>query len=273
MVRTPSTCCCMVRICLESRSPRLPPEPNGHHDSSIPASVFISMNKPDTMDSFVSVDGAAETKPSIYDLHSDVYHDLHRNEIRLVKLLPGQWSDKICCQLYHTPLANRPSYKALSYAWGSPRATRPILVNGHQHSVTVNLECALRRLRRTDSDLILWVDALCINQKNDSERTEQVNLMHDIFAFTEEVVVYLGGLQQQGSKPPKKSLSSSTFNYDDSDREKFEVSLNFSVYYFLFRVVLGSVFVAMSSNSWNILLCKITERRLLTPRYWGTGFS
>ena len=119
-------------------------------------------------------DGAAEPHSSIYNPHSEIYHDLHPREIRLVRLVRGRWPDKISCQLHHAALANRPSYKALSYAWGSSRTTRHILLNGWQHFVTVNLESALRRLRKTDSDLILWIDALCINQSNSSERTKQV---------------------------------------------------------------------------------------------------
>ncbi|KAF8866325.1 HET-domain-containing protein, partial [Acephala macrosclerotiorum] len=161
-------------------------------------------------------------------MHSDVYHDLHPREIRLVKLLKSRWSDKIQCQLHHVSLANRPSYKALSYAWGSPRATRPILVNGYQHAVTVNLESALRRLRRIDEDLILWIDALCINQSNNSERTEQVNLMHDIFAFTKEVIVYLGEVPQHGLMRPNGPISESTttFQCDETDGEILEIFRN-----------------------------------------------
>jgi hypothetical protein len=169
--------------------------------------------------------GATESFSSVYNTHSEVYHNLHPGETRLVKLLKGQWSDKIHCQLYHAPLANRPSYKALSYAWGSPKTTRSILMNGYQHSVTVNLESALRRLRRSDSVLTLWIDALCINQADDSERTEQVKLMHRIFASTEEVIVYLGEVAHHGSMALKEptSISTATFSCDSSDEDKLEV--------------------------------------------------
>ncbi|CAG8957510.1 hypothetical protein HYFRA_00010376 [Hymenoscyphus fraxineus] len=58
---------------------------------------------------------------------------------------------------------------------GSPRATLPILVNGFEHQVTVNLQSALKRLRKVDAYMEIWVDALSINQSDISERTEQVN--------------------------------------------------------------------------------------------------
>lgn len=175
----------------------------------------------------LSVNEPAKSPFSIYSLHSEVYHELHFNEIRLVRLLKDQRQDKIHCQLFHAPLANNPIYKALSYAWGSPRATRPILVNGYQHSVTVNLELALRRLQQFDGDLILWIDALCINQSNNPERTKQVTLMHDIFSSAEEVIVYLGEVPHLSPSTSRKPFFSTAtmFHCDDSDEDMIEAFL------------------------------------------------
>jgi hypothetical protein len=89
----------------------------------------------------------------------------------------------------------------------------------------MNLQSGLRRLRSLDDDLTLWIDALCINQSNDSERTEQVNLMHDIFAFTEEVIVYLGEVQHPnpGALTEEASTSNTIFHCGDSDEDKLEI--------------------------------------------------
>lgn len=43
-----------------------------------------------------------------------------------------------------------------------------------------NLFCVLHRLRRKDRDIRLWVDALCINQNDLSEKTHQLKKMTDI---------------------------------------------------------------------------------------------
>ena len=43
------------------------------------------------------------------------------------------------------------------------------------------------------------------------------------------------------------------------------VSLNLSLYYFPFRSISTSGFVAMSDNSWSIMLWEATERSLLSP--------
>ncbi|RDW57329.1 hypothetical protein BP5796_12779 [Coleophoma crateriformis] len=162
-------------------------------------------------------------------MESDLYFDLHSREIRLVKLLKGQWSDELRCVLYHAPLANRPTYKALSYSWGLAGKPRVVLLNGCKHSVTASLESALRRLRQSDDDVSIWADALCINQSNNSERTRQVGLMHEIFSSAEEVIIYLGEVSDPGSlrsarqKRDTDSTIMTTFGYNDTDRDKLDI--------------------------------------------------
>lgn len=81
--------------------------------------------------------------------------------IRLVMLEPGDWVSPISCRLDHRPLTDKSiNYVALSYAWGSPRVTRPVLVDGIELQVTVNLESALRHLRRQSEPVFIWVDAI-----------------------------------------------------------------------------------------------------------------
>ncbi|KAH8744029.1 heterokaryon incompatibility protein-domain-containing protein [Hyaloscypha sp. PMI_1271] len=86
-------------------------------------------------------------------------------------------------------------YFALSYTWGDPSITRPIIVNGHVVEVTENLEKALRVLRdrpEFKSGVKLWVDALCINQKDVAERNREVKRMRDIYALAANIVIWLG---------------------------------------------------------------------------------
>jgi hypothetical protein len=58
--------------------------------------------------------------------------------------------------------------------------------------VTTNADLALRRFRYPQSDRILWMDQLCIDQDNLQERSEQVNLMWKIFSQADTVLMWLG---------------------------------------------------------------------------------
>ncbi|KAK8139441.1 hypothetical protein PG984_002821 [Apiospora sp. TS-2023a] len=94
-------------------------------------------------------------------------------------------------------LRDSPKFTALSYVWGDPRIKEEISLNGRSHKVTANLARALRTVgyhwlkyfgNRPLDTLQLWVDALCINQGNITERGEQVKLMEHIFSSAELVI-------------------------------------------------------------------------------------
>ncbi|KAI0141584.1 heterokaryon incompatibility protein-domain-containing protein [Xylariaceae sp. FL1272] len=113
--------------------------------------------------------------------------------IRLLVLLPGNPADDVRCLLTpHSLVTGVQQYEALSYCWGDPGTTKPILVDGGVLEVTVNLRSALRHLRLPDEPRVLWIDAICIDQSNVDERSHQVKLMRDIYRSAEQVVVWLG---------------------------------------------------------------------------------
>ena len=85
-------------------------------------------------------------------------------------------------------------YEALSYVWGSQENKRIILINGRQLSVAANLAEALDHLFDSDRPRKLWVDAICINQNNIQERSNQVEIMTEIYTRARKVVVWLGVL-------------------------------------------------------------------------------
>lgn len=58
--------------------------------------------------------------------------------------------------------------------------------------VTVNLEAALRQLRLPDETLTLWIDAICIDQKNNVEKGEQLEQMRQVYSQARAVVTWLG---------------------------------------------------------------------------------
>lgn len=124
--------------------------------------------------------------------NDQIYRPLRKNECRLAHLAPGSYNDPIHCDLHHFELTNFPQYEALSYVWGDPNNTAPIVVQGHTLQVTTNLEVALRHLRYSNKVRVLWIDAIVINQIDLDERTEQVALMGDIYSKAASVRIWLG---------------------------------------------------------------------------------
>ncbi|EMD88424.1 hypothetical protein COCC4DRAFT_87686, partial [Bipolaris maydis ATCC 48331] len=83
-------------------------------------------------------------------------------------------------------------YLALSYCWGDPKKTVPIYLNNKLVHVTENLSSALQNFEQRDVALRIWIDAICINQKNEHEKSQQVGLMAEIYHKASEVIVWLG---------------------------------------------------------------------------------
>ncbi|KAK1580031.1 heterokaryon incompatibility protein-domain-containing protein [Colletotrichum navitas] len=141
--------------------------------------------------------------------------DTSNKEIRLVEVEPlrpedfvsdsGRRRPVVRCRLKHCSLNDWPChYAALSYAWGDPCVTKAIYLDGLEIQVTENLESALRHLaaaRWNDTELgpTLWVDAICIDQRNEAERTQQVSLMKDIFRNAHQTFLWLGPASDDSS--------------------------------------------------------------------------
>ncbi|CZR66859.1 uncharacterized protein PAC_16760 [Phialocephala subalpina] len=126
--------------------------------------------------------------------HQYQYNPLNvsTHEIRIVHILPGAWGEDIACELRTTSLDGAPIYQTLSYVWGDASITKPILVDGSRFEVTANLYAALKRLRCATTKRVIWIDALCINQRDNEEKTSQVMLMQRIYEGCAEVLIWLG---------------------------------------------------------------------------------
>lgn len=162
--------------------------------------------------------------------------DPSKNEIRVLRLLSGEAGSELECELAtvnlepYTSLASEDDdvwqqryvayaeqgvepYEALSYTWSStaPADMCDICVNGRQgFSVTGNLFAALQRLRlsarsgelrKSSRCRTLWVDAICINQHDTSERRHQVQLMGLIYYSASVVLMWLGDGESASQEP------------------------------------------------------------------------
>ncbi|KAI0552388.1 heterokaryon incompatibility protein-domain-containing protein [Xylaria curta] len=129
------------------------------------------------------------------------YRKLGLNEIRVVELSSKESRQKlgrnsVTCYTHITTLGtivgSTLPYVALSYTWGNLINKSPIYLDDKVVMVTENLSIALQHLERTGSTLSIWIDALCINQTDDVEKSQQVRMMPQIYSQSLEVLVWLG---------------------------------------------------------------------------------
>ncbi|KAM0426903.1 hypothetical protein ACHAPT_007801 [Fusarium lateritium] len=153
-----------------------------------------------------------------------LYSRLPEGRFRLIKLLPGSWDDALKAELFEADQAFE--YTALSYTWGSRRALRQVTLNGISRGITVNLDLALRSLRSTRDSVIVWADALCIDQKDVVDKSAQVGLMHDIFGWASQVRAYVGDPLDRGNASFEARLEElgphETFEFSDDEDEAWE---------------------------------------------------
>jgi hypothetical protein len=140
---------------------------------------------------------------------------IENDEIRLVMIYLAQRNTKLVCTLVHEYLHNclsndgpsTPShqYEALSYTWGDLTALQPVRCyheskKGSQRRsesryewlyITANCASALRRLRLKDRPRRIWIDAICIDQRNIEEINSQVRMIARIYRTASRVVVCL----------------------------------------------------------------------------------
>lgn len=107
------------------------------------------------------------------------------------------------CSLIHSTLKIYEDiyddYTALSYVWGDPNDTKSIWIDGNPFLITINLFSALRDLRHENKALLVWADAICINQIDDKEKLGQVAMMGKIYSVAEHTVIYLGPLEAKNA--------------------------------------------------------------------------
>ncbi|KAE8444971.1 hypothetical protein EG329_014099 [Mollisiaceae sp. DMI_Dod_QoI] len=101
--------------------------------------------------------------------------------------------DDIHLEIFPANLDENIPFKALSYTWGIPSDPHhTIYLNRYPFQVRQNLWLALERFRRLGETLVMWIDAICIDQSNELERNHQVSRMKEIYEKADEVLVWLG---------------------------------------------------------------------------------
>jgi hypothetical protein len=111
--------------------------------------------------------------------------------IRILTIQPDDFEEPIRCELEAVPF-DTAVYEALSYVWGNEIADKDIIISGKKFKVRDNVLSALRHFRKLAEQRPLWIDAICINQADESERNQQVTLMTEIYSRASEVLIRYG---------------------------------------------------------------------------------
>lgn len=131
------------------------------------------------------------------------YDALGTTHFRLLILLPGEDTHNLKCNLVTMPFdREKMSYDAVSYAWHQHRLETStsqlctILCQQDDRegavNITSNLREALLHFRHPKHHRTIWVDSICIDQRNLEERSHQVQRMAHIYREAETVLVWLG---------------------------------------------------------------------------------
>ncbi|KAG5768745.1 hypothetical protein H9Q72_003817 [Fusarium xylarioides] len=141
--------------------------------------------------------------------------ELKDKQIRLLRLSLDE-NQPLKATLVRNDLQQAPVFWAISYVWGlPPTALGPFLdVNGVQVPITDSLSSCLTCLRKQRADALIWVDAICINQNDDTEKAIQVGQMGKVYQTAEQVIIWMGPEQpdEKGVLTTISKLHQSTSN-------------------------------------------------------------
>ncbi|KAF6816139.1 heterokaryon incompatibility [Colletotrichum plurivorum] len=88
-------------------------------------------------------------------------------------------------------LKDSPQFRALSYVWGDCSGNEYTLhCNGCDIPITKNCRDAIASLRSQHADLTIWIDAVCINQGDEKEKTSQIQMMEEIYTWAQAAFVW-----------------------------------------------------------------------------------
>ena len=78
----------------------------------------------------------------------------------------------------------------------------------------------MKQLRGVSENRLLWIDAICINQVNDPEKTRQVDLMRSIYTRCRQCIIWLGSLDRVQHSPEDAQIAMDTIAWIAGKEDK-----------------------------------------------------
>ncbi|KAF5870429.1 putative nb-arc and ankyrin domain protein [Botrytis fragariae] len=134
-----------------------------------------------------------QTEPISPDISSQPLYSqpLGADQFRILRLEPGAVGSTIIGEVSEHNTSTHPQYYTLSYVWGQEPKIHGLMINGEARFIRPNLFHALQRMR-LQAPIHIWVDSLCINQRDDFERNAQLSQMSTIYTAAIGVLIWLG---------------------------------------------------------------------------------
>jgi hypothetical protein len=117
-----------------------------------------------------------------------------RTHFRLLKIIQGGFDKHVVCELSIWPINEAPPYIAISYVWGDPACVSTITINSSPVTVRTNCEYVLQQQASAADtcQYYFWLDAVCIDQQNETEKNHQVALMGKLYSAAMHVHACIG---------------------------------------------------------------------------------
>ncbi|OMP88487.1 hypothetical protein BK809_0003244 [Diplodia seriata] len=148
-----------------------------------------------------------------FDEDDGFYRSVEERKLaaRIMELLPGDGEEKLQCRLISTDVSEGFRYEALSYSLDGDNLDRgesenhgplefkskldiryPVYLGKSFIKVNMTIRDALRRLRYKDKPRFIWVDQVCVNQRNPLEHQLRVATTPAIFNRAQRVLIWAG---------------------------------------------------------------------------------
>ncbi|KAJ2995248.1 hypothetical protein NUW58_g1328 [Xylaria curta] len=141
------------------------------------------------------------------------YQALPQGHARFLRRVPQLNEDELIFEFISLPISDNrcdEEYIAISYFWGSLPADRLlVLADGSTVTVTAKVTHILQEIIYQIRCDIIWIDAVCINQQDSSEKSTQISLMVDIYSCAKSVEIWL-----DAGRPSVHDLSGALIDRD-----------------------------------------------------------
>lgn len=125
--------------------------------------------------------------------------------LRIIQTIWRRDDGKICLCLQNMRLEDvKDGYDAISYTWGTDEPIHKVLIEDKplwlQKNIFSFLEHSLDVANNFQGPL--WIDSICINQKDVDEKSHQVQMMGDIFSQARRVLIWLDEISRRDPVSP-----------------------------------------------------------------------